>query len=177
MLGVSMTRNVASALGLFFAILVPLSMGQVPDYVTTTFHRLQALAGDWEGKDDAGNTVRTKFQVVAGNTAVMETLTMSGMEQMLTLYTVDRDGIALVHYCPTNNQPRMRAIPSSAAIRELVFSFQGATNLPDPSIGHEQKLVLQFTGPDQIVEHWTWRKNGKDAEMIYNFTRSQSGKQ
>ena len=177
MLGASMTRNIASALLLFLAIIVPLSLGQMPDYATGTFHRLQALAGDWEGKDDAGNTVRTKFQVVAGNTAVMETLTMSGMEQMLTLYAVDRDGIALVHYCPTNNQPRMRAIPSSAAIRELVFSFQGATNLPDPSIGHEQKLVLQFTGPDQIVEHWTWRKNGKDAEMIYNFTRSQSGKQ
>src|SRR5262252_3187455 len=154
MLGGSMTRNVASALLLFVAILVPLSIGQTPDYATSTFHRLQALAGDWEDKDDAGNTVRTKFQVVAGNTAVMETLTMSGMEQMLTLYTVDRDGIALVHYCPTNNQPRMRATPSSATVKELVFSFQGATNLPDPSIGHEQKLVLQFAGADQIVERW-----------------------
>jgi hypothetical protein len=171
-----MTRNVASALLAFVAILVPPSMAQVPNYSTNTFHKLQALAGDWEGKDDAGNTVKTKFQLVAGNTAVMETLTMSGMEQMLTLYTVDGDGIALVHYCPTNNQPHMRAIPSSAAVKELVFSFQSATNLPDPAIGHEQKLVLQFTGADHIVEHWTWRKNGKETEMIYNFTRSQTGK-
>jgi hypothetical protein len=170
-----MIRNFASTLLLFVAILVPLSMGQMPDPVTSSFHRLQALAGDWEGKDNDGNMVKTKFQLVAGNTTVMETLTMSDMEQMLTLYTVDRDGIALVHYCPTNNQPRMRAIPSSTAIKELVFSFQGAANLPDPSIGHEQKLVLQFTGPDQIVEHWTWRKNGKDTEMIYNFTRGQTG--
>ena len=30
--------------------------------------------------------VKTKFELVASNTAVMETLTMSGMEQMLTLY-------------------------------------------------------------------------------------------
>ena len=171
-----MTRNVASAVLAFVAILVPLTMAQTPNYAPTTFHKLQALAGDWEGKDDAGKTVKTKFQLVAGNTAVMETLSMSGMEQMLTLYTVDRDGIALVHYCPTNNQPRMRAIPPSAAVKELVFSFQGATNLPDPSIGHEQKLVLQFTSVDQIVERWTWRKNGKDTEMIYNFTRSQTGK-
>jgi hypothetical protein len=171
-----MTRNVASVVVAFVAILVPSSMTQMPNYVTGTFHKLQALAGDWEGKDDGGHTVKTKFELVAGNTAVMETLTMSGMEQMLTLYTVDGDGIALVHYCPTNNQPRMRAIPSSAAVKELIFSFQGATNLPDPSIGHEQKLILQFTSADQMVEHWTWRKNGKDTEMIYNFTRSQTRK-
>lgn len=171
-----MTRNIVSAVVALVAILVALSMAQTPNNAAGTFHELQALAGDWDGKDDAGNAVKTKFELVAGGTAVMETLAMSGMEQMLTLYTVDGDGIALVHYCPTNNQPRMRATPSAAAVKELVFSFQGATNLPDPSIGHEQKLVLQFTGGDQIVEHWTWRKNGKDTEMIYNFTRSQAGK-
>jgi hypothetical protein len=101
---------------------------------------------------------------------------MSGMEEMLTLYSVDGDGIALVHYCPTNNQPHMRAIPTSAVVRELVFSFQSATNLPNPSIGHEQQMVLQFDGPDQIVEHWTWRKKGKDTEMIYHFIRNLAGK-
>ena len=171
-----MTRNLASAVLALLAILVPPSMAQMPNYATPTFHKLQALAGNWDGKDGAGNTVKTKFELVAGDTAVMETLTMSGMEQMLTLYTVDGDGIALVHYCPTNNQPRMRAIPSSAAVKELVFSFQGATNLPDPSIGHEQKLILQFTSADRMVEHWTWRKNGKDTELVYNFIRSQTGK-
>jgi hypothetical protein len=174
--GSSMTRKVASALLALVAILVPPSMAQTPNYSSNTFHQLQALAGDWKGKDDASNPVETKFQLVAGNTAVMETLTMSGMEQMLTLYTVDGDGIALVHYCPTNNQPHMRAIPSSAAVKELVFSFQSATNLPDPLIGHEQKLILEFTDADHIVERWTWRKNGKDTEMVYKFTRGQSGK-
>lgn len=171
-----MIRNVVSAVLAVVAVLVPVSMAQKPSQATAAFHKLQALAGDWEGKDDSGSTVKTKFELVAGDTAVMETLTMSGMEQMLTLYTVDGDGIALVHYCPTNNQPRMRAVPSSAEVKELVFSFQGATNLPDPLVGHEQKLVLQFAGADQIVEHWTWRKNGKDTEMVYTFTRSQTGK-
>ena len=125
--GGSMTRKVASPLLSLVAILVLLSMAQTPNYSSNAFHQLQALAGDWKGKDDADNPVETKFQLVAGNTAVMETLTMPGMEQMLTLYTVDGDGIALVHYCPTNNQPRMRAIPSSATVKELIFSFQGAT--------------------------------------------------
>ena len=102
-----MIRNVASTLLVLAAILAPLSIAQTPNNASSAFHKLQALAGDWGGKDDSGDTVKTKFQVVAGNTAVLETLTMTGMEEMLTLYTVDGDGIALVHYCPTNNQPRM----------------------------------------------------------------------
>jgi hypothetical protein len=171
-----MIRNVARTLLVYAAILAPLSIAQTPNNASSAFHKLQALAGDWEGKDDSGDTVKTKFQVVAGNTAVLETLTMTGMEEMLTLYTVDGDGIALVHYCPTNNQPRMRGVPGSGDVKELVFAFQGVTNLPDISIGHEQKLVLQFTSADQIVERWTWRKNGKDTEMIYTFTRSQGAR-
>jgi hypothetical protein len=171
-----MTGNIASAILALTVVLSPISVSQTPSKAASTFHKLQALAGEWEGKDDGGNSVKTKFQVVAGDTTVLETLSMSGMEEMLTLYTVDGDGIALVHYCPTNNAPRMRAVPSSAAAKELVFAFQGATNLPDLAIGHEQKLVLQFVSADQIVERWTWRKGGKDMEMVYNFSRSQSEK-
>ena len=141
------------------------------DASTTVFRKLQTLTGDWVGKDNAGMDVRTKFEKVAGDTAVMETLNMSGMEEMVTMYSVDGDGIALIHYCPTNNQPRMRAVPTSADGNELTFAFQGATNLPDLNIGHEQKLVLQLRDKDHIVERWTWRKSGKDTEMVYTFTR------
>jgi len=171
-----MTRNLASAVLVFVSVLVPLSVAQTASNATSTFHKLQALAGEWEGKDDSGNVAKTKFELAAGNTAVLETLTMAGMEEMLTLYSVDGDGIALVHYCPTNNQPHMRAVPASGEVKELVFSFQGATNLPDPSIGHQHKLVLEFTGADQIVERWTWRKGGKDTEMVHYFTRRKSAK-
>lgn len=171
-----MTRNLGSAILLLAAILVSFAIAQTPNNATSTFHKLQALAGEWEGKDDSGEMSKTKFELVAGNTAVLETLTMAGMEEMLTLYTVDGDGIALVHYCPTNNQPRMRAVPGSGDVKELVFSFQGATNLPDLSIGHQHKLVLEFTGADQIVERWTWRKDGKDTEMVHYFTRTKPGK-
>ena len=75
------------------------------------FKKMQALAGDWEGKDTSGMPAKTNFKVVVANTTVMEMLVMHGEPEMLTLYTVDGDGIALVHYCPTGNQPRMRAVP------------------------------------------------------------------
>lgn len=135
------------------------------------FMRLQSLAGAWVGSDEHGRPVKTTFKTVVSDTTVMETLVADGMDEMLTLYTVDGDGIALVHYCPTNNQPRMRAIPRSSDTKELVFEFSGAANLPTLSIGHEHKLVIRFTDSHHFTEEWTWRKDGKDSLMIYHFKR------
>jgi hypothetical protein len=138
---------------------------------SAAFKKLQALAGDWEGKDDGGMAAKTSFKLVVADTTVMETLAAHGMEEMLTLYAVDRDGIALVHYCPTNNQPRMRAVPKSENANELDFQFTGAGNLPELSRGHEQRLVMRFEDADHITEEWTWRRNGKDAVTVYHFAR------
>jgi hypothetical protein len=142
-----------------------------PKGVVVAFARLQSLAGDWEGKDDNGDPARTTFKAVASNTAILETLAMSGMDEMLTLYSIDRDGIALVHYCPANNQPHMRAVPREDAPNELTFQFQGATNLPDLTAGHEHQLIILFEDKDHITEQWTWRRDGKDSKMIYRFVR------
>jgi hypothetical protein len=135
------------------------------------FQKLQRLAGEWEGSDDRGNVVRTSFKLVVSGTAVLETFHMSGIDEMLTVYSIDRDGIALLHYCPTNNQPRMRAIPPEGPIQELVFQFQGAGNLPSLDVGHEHKLVIQFVDGDHIVERWTWRRYGQDTETAYRLVR------
>jgi hypothetical protein len=139
------------------------------------FQKLQSLAGDWEGSDDRGNVVRTSFRLVVSGTALLETSNVSGMHEMLTVYSIDRDGIALLHYCPTNNQPHMRAIPSTGQLQELVFQFQGAGNLPSLDVGHEHKLVIQFVDGDHIVERWTWRRNGQDTETAYRFVRKARG--
>jgi hypothetical protein len=166
-----MTRMIGGFLVLLAASLAVGTTGKAPSPAASSFDQLKALAGEWEGKDGAGNAVRTKFEPVAGGTAMLETLKMPSMEEMVTLYSVDGDGIALVHYCPTNNQPHMRSVPSAGEPGELVFLFQGATNLPDLATGHEQKLVMEFRGKNHIIERWTWRQNGKDTEMVYDFTR------
>ena len=135
------------------------------------FKKLQSLAGDWEGKDDQGMAVRTNFKLAASNTAIIETLSPSGMEEMISLYSVDQDSIALVHYCPTNNQPRLRATPNSAEVRELSFEFQGAGNLKSPAAGHQHHLVIRFEDGNHITETWTWRQNDKDTPMVFHLTR------
>ena len=143
------------------------------DHATEAFQKLQSLAGDWNGKDELGNEVKSNFKLMISNTVVMETLDASGMEEMLTLYSVDGNGISLLHYCPTNNQPHMRAIPSSRNVKELVFSFLDAGNLSSIAVGHEHQMILKFEDEDHITERWTWRKNGKDTEMIYHLVRKK----
>lgn len=138
---------------------------------TAAFQKLQALAGEWAGTDDKHQPVKTNFRSIVSNTAVMETLSPSGMEEMVTVYSLDGDGIALVHFCPTNNQPRMRAVPGTDEVKELAFDFQGASNLPSPHTGHQHHLVIRFEDEDHITEIWTWRHEGMDMPMIFHLTR------
>ena len=140
----------------------------------SAFKKLQSLAGKWEGKDGLGRAAKTTFEVLASGTAVMEKLEASGMEEMVTLYSVDRDGIALVHYCPTNNQPRMLVVPSSGDVKELSFDYQGAGNLASPSTGHQHHLVLRFEDDNHITETWTWREGDKDTPMVFHFSRKKN---
>jgi len=140
------------------------------------FKQLQSLAGNWEGTDDQGGAAKTNFKIVAAGTAVMETIspTGMGMEDMLTLYSIDGDSIALVHYCPTNNQPRMKATPGAGDVKELTFDFRGAGNLPSEETGHQHKLVIQFEDANHITETWTWRSKGIDTPMVFHFARKKN---
>lgn len=162
-------------LSLFVLLALSLAVSlRAGTHSAAAFKKLQSLSGDWEGKDEHGMPVKTTFKVLASGTAVMETLSPSGMEEMVTLYSVDGDGIALVHYCPTNNQPRMRVIPASDDIKELSFDFEGAGNLKSPSTGHQHHLVLRFDDADHLTETWTWRQDDKDIPMLFHFSRKKN---
>ena len=135
------------------------------------FDRVRNLTGEWSGTDGQGRPVKTRFAPIAASTAIMETLEESGMEEMVTIYSLDLDSISLTHYCPTNNQPRMRATPPGGDARKLVFSFVGVGNLPSLSIGHERKLVMEFQDKDHFTETWTWQSAGKDTQSVFRFVR------
>lgn len=140
---------------------------------SAAFKKLQSLAGDWAGKDEKGAAVQSTFKLIVSNTAVMETVVHAGMDEMVTVYSLDGDAIALIHFCPTNNQPRMRATPAGENVKELVFDFQGATNLPSPNTGHQHHLVMRFEDENHITEVWTWREEGKDIPTIFHLERKK----
>jgi hypothetical protein len=168
-----MKRKLAYLGVLFIGSVTALSSGRASSTAEPAFKKIQALAGNWQGTDDHGMKLKTSFKVIAANTAVMETLVMSDSEEMVTLYSLDGEAISLIHYCPTNNQPHMQALPPSGPIQELTFEFKDARNLPSPAAGHEHKLVLRFDDADHITENWTWRRDGRDTVMVYRFVRNK----
>jgi hypothetical protein len=144
-------------------------------YSVAAFKKLQGLAGDWEGTDAKHQPVKTSFKPIVANTAVMETLSPFGMEEMVTVYSLDSDGIALVHFCPTNNQPRMRCVPNKEDVKELAFDFQGASNLASPNTGHQHHLLIRFEDENHITETWTWRHDDMDMPMVFHLARKGKG--
>lgn len=120
-----------------------------------------------------GQKVQSSFKSFISGTTLIETLSPSGMEEMLSPYNVDGEGIQLAHYCPTKNQPRMRAVPDSPDPTELDFQFTGAGNLPDISVGHQHRLVIHFDDADHVTENWTWRHGNHDMPMVFHLTRKR----
>jgi len=90
--------------------------------------------------------VKTSFKALASGTAVMEALSPVGMEEMVTLYSIDGDGIALVHYCPTNLAPPLQMetvanLDVEFARVQVVSSAEGkAVVEQDAAIGDVQRL-------------------------------------
>ena len=77
----------------FIALSISMSAQKQPNFAPETYKKLVSLAGDWVGKDEQGEGVKSNFKLAISNTVVMETLNASGMEEMLTLYSVDGEGI------------------------------------------------------------------------------------
>ncbi len=166
--GISRRRFVFVLLAV--AVLAPSLSASSDNFAKDAFRQLQSLEGNWEGRTPQGEPVKSYISPIASHTAVMETVTV-GRQEMVSLYSVNANSILLVHYCASNHQPRMRAVPASSPIQELVFSFESAENLPSLAVGHERQLVIEFQDSDHITERWTWRRDGRDTDMVFHLER------
>jgi len=133
--------------------------------------RFKSMVGTWEGKAPNGQTSEVTFQLVAGGTAVMAENHMIG-DDMTSMFYVDKDRLLMTHFCPSGNQPRMKAI-ISPDLKMVTFDFLDATNLPGPEAGHMHRAVYLFTDADHYSEEWTWKKEGKDAKFHYEMQKKK----
>lgn len=131
------------------------------------FEQFQSLAGDWQGTDQDGQTVRLSYEVVAGGSAVLEHIDVEGDQgahNMVTLYHLDGDALMLTHYCAARNQPRMRA--QGLAADEVRFEFVDATGLASAGAGHMHRAKFEFKDEDRLTSSWTWNEDGADAFTV-----------
>ena len=120
------------------------------------FDRLKALAGDWcvVGEDGAVADESTwSFRVTAGGNAVLETMFIGSQHEMITVYHIDGDALALTHYCVVGNQPHMHALPDQPE-DVLAFECTGAAGLASPDEAHMHRGQMKLLGKDEIQTEW-----------------------
>jgi hypothetical protein len=136
-----------------------------------TLDRFKSMVGTWEGKDSKGMPVVDTYQLTAGGTTVMGENKM-GDEDMLSLFYVDGERLLMTHFCPSGNQPRMKA-SFSPDLKTVIFDFLDATNLPSLEAGHMSNAVYVFTDTDHYTAEWTWSKGEKKIVFHYEMQRKK----
>jgi len=88
------------------------------------------------------------------------------------MYYVDGDRLLMTHFCPSNNQPRMKATISPDG-KSVTFDFIDATNLASPQTGHMHKVVYVFGDADHYSEDWTWKHAESDTHFRFEMQRKK----
>jgi hypothetical protein len=155
----------------FFTLLILAPAVLAESSAQKTLERFKTMAGTWQGKSPSGGTSEVTYQLAAGGTAVMADMHMAGHD-MMSMYYVDGDQLLMTHFCPTNNQPRMRAV-ISPDLNSVSFDFLDVTNLASPQAGHMHRAVFLFSDSGHYSEEWTWKEEGKDSKMHYEMQRKK----
>ena len=138
----------------------------------SVFEKFKALAGEWEGQRSGGGSVKVSYQVLSGDSAVVEILTELAEEvTMVTVYHMDGNDVRMTHYCSAQNQPRMKASSVSRNARVVSFEFIDVTNLAQPTDGHMQNLEITFRDRNHITQKWTWLENGRTTDSTFTLAR------
>lgn len=160
------------SLGLFLShILVAQEMHPaVP--ASPAFDQLKSLAGEWEGKSSSGAAVtKVTYTVVSNGSVVMEHMLPAKESEMITMYTVDGDRLAVTHYCAMGNQPTMQTDPLKAATGKYDFKFVRLGGAKSPDESHMAALTLTILDKDHITQVWTFDDHGKSMTDTFTYTR------
>ncbi len=138
------------------------------------FERVKQLVGVWEGTSGMGKTeenIRVEYQLTAGGSALIETLSPGNAGEMVSVYHDQKGKLAMTHYCTLRNQPHMTLAKSDAQSLELVFAKKG--NDIDPAKEkHMHAVSFSFTDNDHFIQKWTMFDKGKKAEeVVFKLTR------
>jgi hypothetical protein len=139
------------------------------------FEKLKGLSGKWKVSEDTGehgmHGGTVSYKVTAGGSAVLETLFGGTEHEMVTMYFVDKDGLALTHYCILGNRPQMRAEPITSADK-IVFKCRKGDNSAIEFEDHMHQVTFTFVDPNHLNTEWVLYKDGKpDSTHAFRLVR------
>jgi hypothetical protein len=140
------------------------------------FEKLKKLEGRWFGSatwDQVGKKSGVDFNITyrttSGGKAVMETMFAGTPGEMVTMYFLEGDDLALVHYCSAGNQPKMK-LDTPRDSNVLSFRCLGGTNMTEQD-SHMHWVRLELVDADHLKGSWNSMKDGKvqwvaEAELV-----------
>jgi len=138
------------------------------------FEKLKSLKGDWEIKDAPhGHEGIVNYKVTAAGSAVMETIFGGTDHEMITMFYMEGDNLALTHYCMLQNRPRMRAEKMSSADK-VVFKCKEGEDPKLDAEDHMHQATFTFVDADHVKADWVMYKGGKsDSEHSFELVRKK----
>jgi hypothetical protein len=131
----------------------------------------RALPGSWTMPGKSG-PFRVSYKLISGDSALVETWGVGSGRETMTIFHPDHDDLLLTHYCAQGNQPRLRAVATSAD--GIVFRFADATNL-----GQGQAILIERVlrlKADTFDDTEVYRgADGAAESTTYHFTRIAQG--
>lgn len=127
------------------------------------FETLKSFAGTWVQADDSGkptDTVISVVKLIAGGSAVHETLFPGAPHEMVTVYHRDGKDVVATHYCAAGNQPKYKLDPKSTDTK-LILAFAGGTNFDPAKDMHMHEGHVTIIDKDTIQTEWIGYDKGK----------------
>lgn len=141
------------------------------------YEQLKGLVGAWKSTNPT-NPTSIEVQLIANDSALVETWIMSPKRQSMTVYTLDGDRLLATHYCPQGNAPRL-AFTNTDDTGAHHFIFLDGTNLQNTKSSHEHALKIRVEPNGTITRTETYISNGssydstKDTGDTETFKRAE----
>jgi hypothetical protein len=132
------------------------------------FDRLKGLVGTWEGEAH-GQAMTVVFRLTGAGSALVETQFPGTDHEMVSVYHLDGDDLRMTHYCAAGNQPRVKLAREKSKVDDLMFDFDGGTNLDPAKDIHIHDVRITLKDADHVESKWVAYVNGKPSEHAESF--------
>ncbi len=152
-----------------------------PVTAKAAFERLKTLKGEWthagEGCDPTGEKEpgwdRVEYKLTGAGSALMEVSGPGTKMEMISVYHLDGDDLKMTHYCPAQNQPRLKLDRGASKPERLVFAFDGGSNIDPAKDGYISGLVLDFRSDAVVKADWQFTQGGTQKQhTTFEMTRA-----
>jgi hypothetical protein len=140
------------------------------------FARIKTLAGTWKSQTSdekkAEHGEKDEFhkedkpviyKLTGAGSALMETQFPGSAHEMVSVYHLDGEDLRMTHYCAAGNQPRVKLDRANSKPDELIFVFDGGTNLDPEKDMHIHGVKITFNKDGTVTSAWDGYAGGKKA--------------